>query len=382
MVPEGRRVNRRIRRLGVGLVALIGLLFLQVSYIQVFAAGRIAADPANARRQIIAEYKVERGQIITADGTVIALSEPTGANATLRYVRRYPEGPLFAGITGFYSQVYGRTELEQSMNTYLAGDAPELAVSTLADLVLGRPKKGGHVITTIDARLQRVAAVALGTQPGAVVAMDPRNGDVLVMVSNPTFDPNELSSQDLEEVRAAWGRLNADPRTPLLSRATTSDSRRGRRSRWSRRRPRSRRATDWQTACGRAPTSWTCRSPTARSRSSAARLPGRDHHPAHRVHELVQRDLRGEVRTGSRAGRRFRTGARVRLLPDRSARGDRVPGADDPFTIPFATGRFPIASYFEGNDPLVAISAQSNRTTTWPTRCRWRWWRPPSRTAA
>ena len=135
-------MNRRIRRLGVGLVALIGLLFLQVSYIQVFAAGRIAADPANARRQIIAEYKVERGQIITADGTVIALSEPTGANASLRYVRRYPEGPLFAGITGFYSQVYGRTELEQSMNTYLAGDAPELAVSTLADLVLGRPEEG------------------------------------------------------------------------------------------------------------------------------------------------------------------------------------------------------------------------------------------------
>ena len=59
------------------------------------------------------------------------------------------------------------------MNTYLAGDAPELTVSTLADLVLGRPKKGGAVITTINARLQRVASDALGTQPGAVVAMDP-----------------------------------------------------------------------------------------------------------------------------------------------------------------------------------------------------------------
>ena len=92
-------------------------------------------------------------------------------------------------------------------------------MSTLADLVLGRPKKGGHVITTINARLQRVAADALGTQPGAVVAMDPRNGDVLAMVSNPTFDPNELSSQDTEAVRAAWERLNADPSTPLLSRA-------------------------------------------------------------------------------------------------------------------------------------------------------------------
>ncbi|MGZ5297433.1 MAG: penicillin-binding transpeptidase domain-containing protein, partial [Actinomycetota bacterium] len=212
-------MNRRIRRLGIGLVALFGLLFVQVSYIQVFAAGGIASNPANARRQIIAEYKVERGQIITADGTVIALSEPTTGNATLRYVRRYPEGPLFAGITGYYSQVYGRTELEQSMNSYLSGDAPELAISTLADLVLGRPKKGGHVITTVDARLQRVESDALGSSPGAVVALDPRNGDILVMVSNPTFDPNELSSQDTDAIRAAWERLNADPQTPLLSRA-------------------------------------------------------------------------------------------------------------------------------------------------------------------
>ena len=82
------------------------------------------------------------------------------------------------------------------MNSYLSGDAPELAGSTLADLVLGRPKKGGHVITTIDARLQKVASDALGSQPGAVVAIDPRTGDILAMVSNPTFDPNELSSQD------------------------------------------------------------------------------------------------------------------------------------------------------------------------------------------
>jgi penicillin-binding protein A len=143
-------MNRRIRRLGIGLVVLFGLLFAQVSYLQVFAAGDIAANPANATRQIIAEYKVDRGQIITADGTVIALSEPTSGRDALRYVRRYPQGPLFAGITGYYSRVFGRSELEQSMNSYLSGDAPELAISTFADLVLGRPKKGGSVITTID----------------------------------------------------------------------------------------------------------------------------------------------------------------------------------------------------------------------------------------
>ena len=350
-------MNRRIRRLGVGLVALIGLLFLQVSYIQVFAAGRIAADPANARRQIIAEYKVERGQIITADGTVIALSEPTGANASLRYVRRYPEGPLFAGITGFYSQVYGRTELEQAMNTYLAGDAPELTVSTLADLVLGRPKKGGHVITTINARLQRVAATALGTQSGAVVAMDPRNGDVLAMVSNPTFDPNELSSPDTEEVRDAWERLNADPRTPLLSRANDELF----------------------------PPGSTFKLVTA----SAALENGYGLDSVWpNPHELDLPLTEGTIQNFG--GGTCPGGATTTLLtaftnscnvifgevglelgPDALSERAHAYGfcptdppeeteclePTIPFTIPFATGRFPTASYFEGNEPLVAISA-------------------------
>ena len=344
-------VNRRIRRLGVGLVALIGLLFLQVSYIQVFAAGRIAADPANARRQIIAEYKVERGQIITADGTVIALSEPTGANASLRYVRRYPEGPLFAGITGYYSQVYGRTELEQAMNSYLAGDAPELTVSTLADLVLGRPKKGGHVITTINARLQRVAAAALGTQPGAVVAMDPRSGDVLAMVSNPTFDPNELSSQDTEAVRAAWERLNADPSTPLLSRANDElfppgstfkmvtasaalENGYGLDSVWPNPHELDLPLTEGtiqnfggETCPGGATTTML----TAFTNS-------------------LQRHLRRD-RSAARGGRALRAGARVRLLPDRSARRDRVPGADDPVHDPVRDRAVPDPELLRGERP-------------------------------
>jgi penicillin-binding protein A len=212
-------MNRRIRRLGIALVALFGLLFAQVSYLQVFAAGRISGNPANARRQIIAEYQVDRGQILTADGTVIALSKPTTGHAALRYARSYPQGPLYAGITGFYSQIYGRTELEQAMNSYLSGDAPELTVSTFADLVLGRPKKGGSVFTTIDSNLQQAAFDALSSYTGAVVAFDPRTGDIKALVSNPTFDPNELSTQDSAAAHAAWERLNADPTTPLLSRA-------------------------------------------------------------------------------------------------------------------------------------------------------------------
>jgi peptidoglycan glycosyltransferase len=213
-------VDRRIRRLGIGLVVLFGLLFAQLSYVQVIHADYIKARPANARRQIIAEYRVERGPIISADGVVLARSvRNPDRRSELRFRRLYPEGPLFAGITGYYSRIYGRAELEQAANPYLSGDAPELAVSTFTDLILGRQRKGGAVITTIRADLQRAAADALGDLPGAVVAVEPETGDVLALYANPTYDPNAISSGTDESINEAWEAIRTDPDQPLISRA-------------------------------------------------------------------------------------------------------------------------------------------------------------------
>jgi peptidoglycan glycosyltransferase len=215
-------VDRRIRRLGIGLVALFGLLFAQLAHIQVFAADDIKGKPANARRQIIAEYKVERGPILTAPpgNVVIARSlENSDERAELRFRRLYPEGELYAGLTGYYSRIYGRAGLEEAANPYLSGDAPELAISTFTDLILGEPKKGGAVVTTIDANLQAAAARALGPEPGAVVAVDPRTGDILALYANPTYDPNTLSNGTDQNIVDAWTAINEDPDKPLISRA-------------------------------------------------------------------------------------------------------------------------------------------------------------------
>ena len=62
----------------------------------------------------------------------------------------------------------------------------------------GRDRRGATVITTIDATLQRVAAEALGTRRGGVAAIDPATGEVLVLVSNPSFDPNTLAVLDVD----------------------------------------------------------------------------------------------------------------------------------------------------------------------------------------
>jgi peptidoglycan glycosyltransferase len=212
-------VDRQIRRLGLAFVALFALLFVQVAYVQVFAADRIANQPGNFGRQLRAEYQTQRGKILASDGTVLAESIEAPEGSVYRFERRYPRGALFGHVTGYYSRVFGRAGLEQSMNAYLSGTAPEFAASNLTDLILGRPKIGGTVFTTIVPRLQQVAAEQLGDALGAVVAVNPSTGDVLALYSNPGYDPTPLAVGTAEEMTQAWDGLNDDPQKPLLSKA-------------------------------------------------------------------------------------------------------------------------------------------------------------------
>jgi peptidoglycan glycosyltransferase len=212
-------MERQIRQLAVALGLLFLVLLAQITHIQVIAAERLAEDPANATRRLISEYGVDRGDILAADGrTVLATSKRS--RGELRFERRYPFGALTAHVTGYYSLVYGRSELEQAYDAFLAGDAPQLLPQTLADMILGRPRRGAWVVTTIDPDVQRAAAEALGELPGGVAAIDPRTGAVLALVANPSYDPNPLSSHDPEEIRSAWASLLDDPAKPLISRAS------------------------------------------------------------------------------------------------------------------------------------------------------------------
>ena len=88
-------MERRIRRLGIALVLLFAVVFAQLAYVQVFAADDIKSNPANFSRQLIAEYNVQRGKILTADGLVLAESVPAPKGSRYRYERRYPQGDLY-----------------------------------------------------------------------------------------------------------------------------------------------------------------------------------------------------------------------------------------------------------------------------------------------
>ena len=214
-------MERQVRRLGAALLVLFLALLAQINYIQVFAADRIENDPANAKRQLIAEYEVDRGSILANDGTTV-LASSRKSSGDLRFQRRYSLGERYGHLTGFYSFVFGRSELEQSFNEYLAGDAAELIPRTLTDLILGRPKQGATIVTTLDPAVQEAAEAAAAAESGdvAIVAIEPSTGAVLALVAEPSYDPNLLASQDPAVVRDAWDELNADPDKPLLSRAS------------------------------------------------------------------------------------------------------------------------------------------------------------------
>jgi peptidoglycan glycosyltransferase len=210
-------MDRQIRRLALAFLVLFVVLFAQINYIQVIAASRLANHPAN-QRLLLQEYDVDRGAILARDArTILAASQPT--EGRLKYRREYPGRALYTHVTGYYSVVFGRAGLEASQNEYLSGRAAELLPQNLADEILGRDKRGATVVTTIDPTLQRAAADALGTFRGGVVALDPRDGDVLALVANPSFNPNPLASHNPARVRRAHAQLIEDPQKPLLSRA-------------------------------------------------------------------------------------------------------------------------------------------------------------------
>ncbi|CAN5811099.1 D,D-transpeptidase PbpA [soil metagenome] len=204
-------MNRQIRRLGIAMLVLFGALFVQLNVIQVIRADTYNDNPNNTRA-IVRDFSLPRGQIVAADGTVLARSVPAEGRFERR--REYPEGELFAEATGYFSFIAGADGAEKTYNDVLAGRTSESA-DGLGDLLLGGPRTA-DVTLTIPTEVQRVARDALGATRGSVVALDPRDGSILALWSFPSYDPALVSSTDIEAAQAARDQLLADEANPLL----------------------------------------------------------------------------------------------------------------------------------------------------------------------
>lgn len=211
--PNGDTVNRPIRRVAVFVGLLMLAVLVNLNWVQVVHANSYRSNAAN-RRVLLDEYKRQRGSIIV-QGTQIAESVET--TDSLKYLRRYPFGPVYADVTGFDSILYGKTQIEFSNDPVLSGSDDRLL--PLSSLLTGRDPDGGNVVLTINKAAQQAAYDALGNRPGAVVALDPSTGAILAAVSTPTFDPNKLSSHDARAITKAYNAYSADPSDPMQPRA-------------------------------------------------------------------------------------------------------------------------------------------------------------------
>jgi penicillin-binding protein 2 len=163
-----------------------------------------------------------------------------GVDVVPYQIRRYPLGALFAHVVGYVSRIdvddlarldpvrykgtshVGRTGIERSYEDVLHGTPGYELDEVNADGRIQRvlethpPIPGRNLYLSIDVRMQKATEAAFAGRPGAAVAIDPRNGQVLAMVSVPAFDPNlfvnGISSAD-------YSALINDPAKPLVNRA-------------------------------------------------------------------------------------------------------------------------------------------------------------------
>jgi len=176
-------------------IALAGAVLAAAGVVAFVLPGSPAHQHGSTTRQ--GASTGQRGSIVTADGVTIAESKPS--NDEFKYQRVYPDGPMYAPVTG-YDTLYSQIGIEQSENSVL---------------------KGGSVRLTINSTAQAAAynqLAALG-KPGAVVALNPKTGAILAMASYPSYDPSVLATHDRSKLDKADKRLLAEKAQPLLNRA-------------------------------------------------------------------------------------------------------------------------------------------------------------------
>lgn len=202
-------MNRPIVRLYGFVVLLFALLVAFTSRWTVFEASSLRANALN-KRGVLQQQRIDRGEILASDGTVLARSV-RGAEGT--YSRTYPTGPEFTHAVGYSYITLGQSGIERYRSPALNGQVGT-SVQTILDQLQGKKRQGDAIRTTLRPAGQRAAISALGEHEGAVVALQPKTGAVEVMASTPGYDANALKSS------TAYERLTRQEGSPLVNRAT------------------------------------------------------------------------------------------------------------------------------------------------------------------
>ena len=211
-------MNRQITKLAVASLILLAALIVGTTYWQTWASAGLAEKQDNAIQRV-AQFRIKRGVIRAADGTLLATNVRRKVGGQTLYFRRYPTGRLFAQLVGYSTQVRSRAGLEQSQNAYLTSSNANLGtlLNKTIDKLKGVTITGNDLVLSVRPGLQRIAMAQLAGKCGAAVVMNPRTGKVYAIASQPTYDPN-LVERHFNKIQAIRG--PCQPAAPLLNRAT------------------------------------------------------------------------------------------------------------------------------------------------------------------
>ncbi|WP_406217912.1 peptidoglycan D,D-transpeptidase FtsI family protein [Streptomyces canus] len=212
-------MNKPLRRIAIFCGLLVLALLIRDNWLQYVKADSLREDPDN-RRVLIARYATPRGDIIVDGKSITGHAETTSGD--FKYKRTYKDGAMWAPVTGFVSQSYGATQLESIEDGILTGNDDRLFFRNTLDMLTGKPKEGGNVVTTLNAAAQKAAYNGLKKQggKGAVAAIEPSTGKILALASYPSYDPSTIAGGSDSDAEA-WKKLDKknNPDDPSLNRA-------------------------------------------------------------------------------------------------------------------------------------------------------------------
>ncbi|MER6385846.1 penicillin-binding protein 2 [Streptomyces sp. NPDC001250] len=213
-------MNKPLRRIAIFCGLLILALLIRDNYLQYVKADQLATQKDN-RRVSIQRYAHPRGDIIV-DGNPITGST-VSKNGDFKYKRTYKDGAMWAPVTGYSSQAFGASQLEEIDDGILTGTDDRLFFRNTLDMITGKSKQGGNVVTTLNSAAQKAAFDGLAKQggKGAVVALEPSTGKILALASYPSYDPSSFAGNSTGTDSKNWTKLQKsnDPADPMLNRA-------------------------------------------------------------------------------------------------------------------------------------------------------------------
>ncbi|HEY2888622.1 MAG TPA: penicillin-binding protein 2 [Candidatus Limnocylindrales bacterium] len=211
--PRRVSIGGALGRVGLALALAFGALAAGAGYWQVVRSQDLSTAPNDAAVIAAARHAV-RGVITDRDGKALASNAKDKNGEPYRVYA----SPSLSGVIGYSSVLYGQAGLEQAWNAQLTGAASADPLYDLTRKFRSDTYDPSSLKTTLVLSLQQRAAQLLGSDKGAIVMLDPRTGDVLAMVSSPTFDASTITNP--ATATSAWSALTKDPDLPLLPRAT------------------------------------------------------------------------------------------------------------------------------------------------------------------